>query len=209
MAQALNGTTQYFTVPAPFHGASAMTAGIWVNYTSLATEKKAFALWDDAGGVGLEWLITTSGTALLVAVEIGSAQVATGGSLSTGVWTHVAVRYTGAAVQAFINGAQVASTACSGSISTTTDQVSIGAGLNGASPSAPVNGSIAEAGLWNASLTDGEMVSLAKAVSPLLIRPQSLRLYMDGIRNVFDWKGATITPVASPTVADHPRVYLR
>jgi hypothetical protein len=65
---------------------------------------------------------------------------------------------------------------------------------------------LAEVGLWNVALTDGEVAALAKAMSPRMIRPQSLVLYLPLIRDVFDYKGRVFVTTGT-TVAPHPRVY--
>jgi hypothetical protein len=67
---------------------------------------------------------------------------------------------------------------------------------------------IAEVGIWNAALTAAEIASLAKGMTCDKVRPQSLVFYAPLIRNLQDTKGGRIiTPVNSPIVAAHPRVY--
>jgi hypothetical protein len=69
-------------------------------------------------------------------------------------------------------------------------------------------GIIAEVGIWNVALTAAEIASLAKGVTCNKIRPQNLVFYAPLIRNLQDTKGGRIiTPVNSPIVAAHPRVY--
>lgn len=66
----------------------------------------------------------------------------------------------------------------------------------------------AEVAVWSAPLTADEAVSYAKGFKPSRIRPQSLVFYAPLVRAVQDVrKGITLTPVNSPTVADHPRRY--
>ena len=67
----------------------------------------------------------------------------------------------------------------------------------------------AECGIWNVALTDAEVVVLAAGYSPLLVRPQNLVAYWPLIRDTDDdiVGGYSMTPVNSPTVAAHPRVF--
>jgi len=82
-------------------------------------------------------------------------------------------------------------------------------GLGNTAQSSPVRllaGLLAEVGIWNAALTDDEVVALAKGFSPECIRPQNLVFYKKLIRKITDGRGPAITAVGSPTVADHPRI---
>lgn len=72
------------------------------------------------------------------------------------------------------------------------------------------NGRLAEAAVWSAALTDEEVLSLARGVSPLLIRPDSLASYWplvgrDGPE--IDVKGGRNLTLTGTSAADHPRVY--
>lgn len=70
------------------------------------------------------------------------------------------------------------------------------------------NGQIAEAAMWNATLTADEIKSLAQGFKPTRIRPQSLKFYAPLVRDLHDLRDAlTITNNNTVTVADHPRVY--
>jgi hypothetical protein len=69
-------------------------------------------------------------------------------------------------------------------------------------------GRIAEAGVWNAALTDAEIASLADGMTCDKVRPQSLVFYAPLVRDLIDAKGGlTITNNNTATVANHPRVY--
>lgn len=63
----------------------------------------------------------------------------------------------------------------------------------------------AEYSAWNAALTDAEAVVLANAVSPLLVRPNSLIYHAPLIRDVFDIKGNSLSGSAA-SVENHPRM---
>ena len=70
-------------------------------------------------------------------------------------------------------------------------------------------GSIAEAAIWSAALTDDEILSLAKGFTPDQIRPQSLVFYAPLIRELQDLRGGlTITNNNGANVSNHPRVII-
>ena len=73
-------------------------------------------------------------------------------------------------------------------------------------------GYIAEVAIWQAQLSEAEIVSLAKGFSPLLIRPASLIFYAPLTRNNGSggWielvDGRQLIEVNSPVVAEQPRI---
>lgn len=69
--------------------------------------------------------------------------------------------------------------------------------------------SMCEIGVWSTSLSNDEILALSKAVSPSMIRPQSLVFYSPLIREIIDKKnGLAISNVNSATISDHPRIYI-
>jgi len=91
-------------------------------------------------------------------------------------------------------------------VGTDVNRVSAGC-IDRGTPVLFLNGSIAEAAIWNAALTDAEIASLAAGFTPDQIRPQSLQFYAPLVRDLVDVRGGrTITNVNSATVATHPRI---
>lgn len=68
------------------------------------------------------------------------------------------------------------------------------------------SGDIAEVGIWNIALTDAEVARLAAGYSPLLVRPESLVLYMPLVREVHDVVGGIGMVNTGTTVSDHPAI---
>jgi hypothetical protein len=103
-----------------------------------------------------------------------------------------------------------------GSKATGTDNVPEPAGIDtttiGAIQTSTVggyfDGSIAEAAVWSAALTDAEVATLAEGYSPLLVRPGSLVAYWPLIRDTDDdiVGGYSLTANGGPTIAVHPPV---
>ena len=69
------------------------------------------------------------------------------------------------------------------------------------------NGRIAEAAIWNAALTDDEVISLSKGFAPSLIRPSNLRFYNRCLQRSQDLSGGRTLTQVNITNFDHPRIY--
>lgn len=86
------------------------------------------------------------------------------------------------------------------------DRVGIGC-LDRSTASLFFQGTIADAAIWSAALTNTEIASLAAGFTPDRIRPQSLQFYAPLVRDLVDVRGGrAITNVNSATVATHPRI---
>lgn len=85
-------------------------------------------------------------------------------------------------------------------------------GVNYAStPANYANGDIAEAAMWNVALSDSDMASLARGVSPLLVRPESLVAYWPLGGNYspeIDPVGKFDLTLTGTAKADHPRILM-
>lgn len=66
---------------------------------------------------------------------------------------------------------------------------------------------IAECAIWNVALTDAEITSYSRGMSPMLIRPSALVFHAPLIREVQELRGTTLSSAGSPAVAPHPRVF--
>ena len=91
------------------------------------------------------------------------------------------------------------------------DRISIGR-KGDSTPTAYMDGFIAEVAVWNVALSDADVALLAKTTSPFLVVPQSLVFYAPLIGRYspeIDIRGgANLTLSASaPAVAAHPRIY--
>jgi hypothetical protein len=86
--------------------------------------------------------------------------------------------------------------------------MSLGAGLNTPTFTAPCNGRIACASVWNVTLTPTEIASLAAGTSSRLVQFSSLKFYSLLTNPVTDEiASVTITQVGSPSFAsDFPPV---
>lgn len=126
--------------------------------------------------------------------------------INTGAWYHVLLRRSGSTVTFWLNGVSNASWTGSGT-TTNANTIFMGESMGGGDN---VDGSFAELAIWNDDLDDAEVAALAKAISPGLIRPGNIRLYMPLLGNdspeVSQWRGHTAS-VNGASKQDHPRIY--
>lgn len=153
----------------------------------------------------------------------GAASSVSGASavLSTGTWYHVAATFASATSRyGWLNGTPSTQSATS-RVPSGINQVDIGVeSYSSGSFQLPWRGEIAEVAIWDAALEDSpgatpgvssEIASLAKGVSPLLVRPQSLVYYWPIVGkyspeiDLISAGGMTVTGTAT---AAHPRVFM-
>ena len=130
---------------------------------------------------------------------------------STGAWTHIVVTYDGSSTSndpVFYRDGTLTtpteSTAPTGTINNTSTTFNLGSVGSGDY----FNGRIAEVGVWNRVLTEGEALQLADAYSPLFI-PRGLVMYVPLIGKLTDEydriKGTTGTITGTAAIS-HPRI---
>jgi len=107
----------------------------------------------------------------------------------------------------FVNGVQEAN-----DVTTLTNPTGLNStclGFNNTNtPDTYTDASLAESAIWNVGLSDAEIAALASGVSPLLVRPQSLTMYTDGVGTLTNKKGVIAWTVSgTPTIVDHPSIY--
>ena len=208
MAYDLNGTTsQYLSTSAsvPFSGPP-FTMACWFQSDS-ATNGQALLRLNTASSSHYTLFAAgdLAGDPLRFATFSGllaSCDTTTG--YTTNTWHHAcAVATSNSNRTVFIDGGSSASSTTSQSITPTS--IRIGAfNLS----QFPLDGRVAEVGIWNTDLTASEVLSLARGMTCAKVRPQSLVFYAPLVRNLQDVKGGlTITNNNSATVANHPRVY--
>jgi hypothetical protein len=124
---------------------------------------------------------------------------------STSTWHHVAGVFTADNDVAILLDGGSKGTDATSVAPNSWDRTSI-ARAGDSSPGAYLDGRVAEAAVWDAALTDAEVAILAKGISPLFVRPQSLAAYWPLIRDSDDdiVGGYSMTPQNTPTVTVHP-----
>ena len=143
----------------------------------------------------------------MASITAGSPEYATSTTgYTAGTWHHAAGVVSAAdARAAYIDGGSKGTNAVAEDPGAVLDRTSIGR-LGDSTPSQYFSGGIAEVAVWNAALTDAEIIILARGFSPLFVRPQSLVAYWPLIRDTdLDIVGGyNLTAFNTPTIATHP-----
>lgn len=207
MAYFFNGTSQHLTTTSAPVSVVPLTMACWFN--------------SSAASVAIMSIGGSSGTAtqrFQLSLASQRVQAGTVGTTSYGVsttttytlntWAHCCAVYANNPARiAYLNaGGAVSGT----NITTPTGLTSLSIGSRYQSGfGAFFPGSLAEVGVWSAALQVEEIASLARGVSPLFVRPQSLVFYAPLLRELVDLRGGLeITNNSDATVTVHPRIYL-
>lgn len=132
----------------------------------------------------------------------------TAGSTSATTWYHRAATYAAGALKFFENGAQIGATATPTVTAGAPADWVVAVGGGDAGSSNRVAGRVCMIGYWDVQLSDAEVAALGKGAAPHLVRPQSLRYYVPGLRDANAVKGATNTASNLTYSGDNPRIYL-
>jgi hypothetical protein len=128
------------------------------------------------------------------------AQIAS--SVLVGTEHHVCVTYDSISLRIYMDGVLESTTAASAQNLGNDPSVYI---LSYGGSAYFEDSTLSEVAVWNAALTDGEVLSLGKRFSPLFVRPASRVLYASLLGNIFDWHGRALTTVGTTNV-QHPRM---
>jgi hypothetical protein len=156
----------------------------WFRPNALATLSNLAFLADSGGsyfGVAYDGTNNYGNGAQKVVLDQGGANIQVGSSTtvsSTTVWQHACgTRGTTNDLTAYLNGGGKTTTNFGGTSNQLANTITIGAFDVGGGVFSPLKGDVAEVAFWDATLTDAEVLSLSKGVSPLLIRPDKLWFY--------------------------------
>lgn len=207
MAYTFNGVSQYLTTPTSPVSGVPLTLACWTKLNSLTGGPTIFNL-QGADVLSASILLGIRPSDLTIRLFTSGVSTIQSAPAVTGQWFHAAGVVTSTTSRAvYYNGTSSGSSTTSVAAPTLT-RVIIGADIYSGAPEAFVNGAIAECGVWSAALTAVEIASLAKGISPRVVRPQSLVFYAPLLRNLIDYKGRlTITNNNGATAADHARIY--
>lgn len=166
--------------------------------------------WADTASGADRWIVSKWGSQYVLYISsggnlsagFGGAAFPTGPSVSTGAWHHALCFQNGTGSRVYLDGVAggAAGAAAMGNHAT-----SLAFGGNN------FDGKIAEVAIWDVALVEAsEIPALAKGISPLLVRPQSLKGYWPIIGNVSPEpdlrNGNNATLTGSPTAFPHPRI---
>jgi fibronectin type 3 domain-containing protein len=129
-ALSFNGTNALVTVPdsASLDLTVGMTLEAWVNTTALGATWRTVVLKEQPGNLAYALYANaeTARPSTHVFVPTGEAILKGTAGLTLNTWAHLAASYDGATLRLYVNGTQVASTAVSGAMATTTGSLRIG-----------------------------------------------------------------------------------
>lgn len=221
MARSFDGSADYLeatTSPVTSFGTSGVTLAGWFypnNTTSVVTILQVAT---NGGNGRLQLYADGTASDLIKAESVNSAGTgapATAGTFTASTWQHAAGVFASTTSRtAYFNGT-------AGTVNTTDSDPSISgfnrtlvaARRNSAGVGAFGNTRVAECGIWNVGLSNGEIAMLAAGYSPLMVRPLSLVFYAPlhgrngAAGNEEAWVGnATLVQTSSPALVDHPRI---
>ena len=216
MARSNTGSTSnYYTAPVPVAaGSNQHTVACWFRADSITVSSNLVVITDASGSFYTALQFDGSNSSGLgdnrVILDGGGTVIASTTATigATGTWNHCAgVVATSASRTAYLNGSPGTTLATARTLASLT-QMSLGAfKATGTSVFTPMNGAIAEVGVWDVALTTSEITSLAKGASPLLVRPANLVSYipLSGRGTERDWVSASaVTLVGAMAQAAHP-----
>lgn len=215
MAYTFNGTTdKWVLADRPGFDTVDGTVACWFKTTMTA---KGNMLRRDDGGSQRHFLLRTidGGDAGKVQFQIiygGNPDVKSSGTYNDGAWHHAAATWswngsTTTTITLYVDGSSQGTNTASAADSASAQAMDVG--VLAVSSAEWYAGDLCEAAMWNAVLSAGEIASIAKRSSPLIVRPAALQMYIPMVRAQTDMRGYAVT-VTGTTVAPHaPTLYPR
>ena len=141
----------------------AITIEAWVRPTSFPNVAPTVVR-KDVNAIGTtqySLLVGSGATAGVAHMNIGGAGTATGGSILTNAWTHLAGTYDRQFIRLYINGVEVTNTAATSPIPISTEY--IGIGRHASFTTRNFDGLIDEVSIYNRALSAGEIATIHAA----------------------------------------------
>lgn len=206
----LNASTEYLEVDSCPVSGTEVSISCWFWKTSAAAEEGLIWIGDETVGNVFHRLTLTTGSQVRMAAQAGgsTSSATTSTTYSTSTWHHAFCTAASAGNDRSVyldNGGVGNSTSTRNPAAFTRTSIGRKGDL---SPDAEFDGAIAEVGIWSVVLNATERGLLASGVSPLLIRPGSLLLYVPMIgADYFDRIGGlTFSAGGTPTIQTHPPI---
>lgn len=193
-----------------------MTIACWARTASTATNQVIAAVGRRSTSSAARYQLYFRSTGHIAAFCQNSGGTSTstiedsaGSTYAANTWYHCCAVFGSTTSRAIYRDGGNSSTSTSSVTVGTVDTTTIGARYDGSVFGLYLNGQVAEFAVWSAALTTEEIASLAKGVSPLSIRPDSLATYTPLFGNNSpeeDWFGSTGYTVSSATKVAHPPI---
>jgi hypothetical protein len=191
-----------------------VSISLWFYPVATNVTYDAVFLRDTGGTPYLGIYLNATGASAKVGATDNEITAETTTTYSAGTWNHAAGTFTDVTTRsAYLNGGGKATNVTpSGGVSSI-QEVLIGGYFADPTLFGPMNGRLAEVGIWNVVLTDDEVLALSEGVSPLRVRSQNLvsywPLYGNGSPEPNYSQNSTnrsLTLNNAPTQVDHPPV---
>jgi len=208
-----DANTDYLRIGAAVKSTEPVSAAAWVYPDETVNTKYVFWMGDkDNANQFIALNLESSGSGNNVRAEArNDGEDPTGfaessGTYSVNTWHHVGGVWTSDTDRdVYLDGVGANNTDTNNG-GTGWDRTTFGA-EDGSTQSGLMSGRIAEAAVWDVSLTAAEMASLAAGFSPLLIRTKELKFYAPLVRSIYDYILLfSITDGNGTTVASHPPI---
>ena len=169
----------------------------------------------EGGSTGDFWVLSAESTpdirASIYRSGVGSASAISTSGYSENVWHHACGVFAASNDRrVYVDGGSKGTNSTDRSPDSTVTATAIGGLRRSDNPVVYTDGSIAEAAIWNATLTDEEVAVLATGIRPIFVRPQSLVMYLPLIRDNDEdlIGGLSFNVVNTPTISAHaPIIY--
>lgn len=207
MTREFNGSDQYLEAASAVLAGVPLTMACWFNSDTITATQTLMQIADVSSSVryfALQAEGAMVGDPLRCLTREGDAQFAiTSTGYSADTWHHACGVFAATNSRAvYIDGGSKGTDTVT-RIPTGLDVTSLGVrNTNGTSEF--LDGEMAEVAIWNVALTDAEVLQLAAGYSPLLVRPQSLVLYIPLVQEIHDLVGRIGMVNTNTTVSDHP-----
>jgi hypothetical protein len=169
---------------------AAITLSIWFNASTLTPAYQTLFGRDRQAVTNSFWQIhikSTGHLAYYVRGGVGSINIDPGtGAVSTGAWHHVALTYDSTnGLKGYLDGVADGTAAANGALNSTFVSEQLQIGNDTAVAGRFFGGQLADAAIWNVSLSALEIAALAKGARPPVIREPSLIAYypIDGLQS--------------------------
>jgi len=184
-----------------------VTLSAWIRPASFTAEMKFFAKWT----VGqFQYLLSVNTSDVpIFAIFNGGTNIAEGSTtLSTDVWYHIVGTYDGTTVIVYVDGVEDGTNPTTGTMSSTSAPVRIGAGSGGSGTENPFDGDIGHCAIWDVALTADEIESLSVGINPLNIRSENRLFYapLNGQSPELDVIDGLSLTVNGTTVSEEPPI---
>lgn len=210
MARSFNGTTEFLRIASALGLTPPFTMAVMFKLNSTASTQTLMCV-SNGASQDAHYMIFRSGGVTVGAASndngvssgeaLGGAPSAGAFNSGVGVWNAINSR------QMVLNGSTSAIQSTSVN-ATSLDEINVG--RYSAAGGSYANVTVQSVAAWTAALTQPECASLSLGFPPRRIRPQSLVLSADLVRDVFDWsKSGAAFATATGTVVDHNRIYGR